>query len=124
MRVLLLVLAIPTVLVIVLDSIRSWALPLSVMNLVYSEFVKALLHTSELVAVLLEMKPWLIIGLLAVRLLAIYQLYRSALSRRKLPLLILNILVPFSPSVTIFAVRDYDQGMPPKHTDFQTLPHF
>lgn len=113
LRAIALVLAILTALAIVLDSIRSWELPLSVMNLVYTEPVKVLLHSSKLVALLLGMKPWLIIVLLAVRLLAIYQLYRSSLPDRKLPLLILNILVPFSPAVTIFAVRNHDQGMPP-----------
>lgn len=122
LRVILLVLAVPTVFVIVLDSIRTWALPLVIMNLVYSETIKVLLHTSEFIAVLLEMKPWLIIGLLVVRLLAIYQLYRSSLPNRKFPLLILNILVPFSASITIFAVRDYDHGMHARRTPIPSQP--
>ena len=115
LRAILLALAIPTVFVIVLDSIRTWALPLVIMNLLYSETVKVLLHTSKFIAVLLEMKPWLIIVLLAVRLLALYRLYSSSLPNHKLLLMILSILIPFSPSISIFVIRNSDKGMPPRY---------
>ena len=59
--------------------------------------------------------PYLLAALLILRLFPTWQIYQSATPRRRIPLLILNILIPFSPAVTIFAVRDYDQGMPPRH---------
>ena len=64
---------------------------------------------------LLPVTSGLVVALILLRLIPLYQLYQSAMPRRRIPLLILNILGPFSPAVTIFAVRDYDQGMPPRH---------
>lgn len=64
---------------------------------------------------IIRASPYLLAALLILRLFPTWQIYQSAMPRRRISLLILNILVPFSPAVTIFAVRDYDQGMPPMH---------
>ena len=64
---------------------------------------------AQVFPVLVRLSPYLVAALLILRLYPAFLLYRSALPQYRFPLLILNILVPFSPAVTLFAVRNYDK---------------
>ena len=100
---------------LLLASVFTWALPLELMNLLYSDTLRTFLHTPLIARTILPLTYCLVILLRLIRLLPIFRLYQSSIPRYRFSLLILNIVVPFSPAITIFAVRDYDHGMPPKH---------
>jgi len=114
-RVLLLIVSMLTWAGVFLVKVFTWELPLQIMNIVYSDSLRRFLHLTFVSNNLLPVTTGLVVALILLRLIPLYRLYQSAMPRRRIPLLILNILVPFSPAVTIFAVRDYDQGMPPMH---------
>ena len=114
-RVLLLIVSMLTWASVFLVKVFTWELPLQLMNIVYRDSLRRFLHLSFVSNNLLPVTTGLVVALMLLRLIPLYRIYQSAMPRRRIPLLILNILIPFSPAVTIFAVRDYDQGMPPRH---------
>lgn len=99
-----------------LSAVFTWALPLEIMNLVYNDFLRTFLHTPFVAKYLSTMTTCMVAALLFFRLFPLYRLYQSAIPRYRIPLLILNIAVPFSPALTVFAVRDCDMGMPPRRS--------
>lgn len=113
-RVFLLLLSILVALAGFLVLVFTWALPLQFMNIVYSESMRAFLHMPLIKNNLLPITKGLIVCLLALRLFPLYRLYQSAFPRRRILLLILSILVPFSPAIIIFAIQKHDKGMPPR----------
>ncbi len=113
-RVFLLLLSVLVALASFLVLVFTWAFPLQLMNIVYSASMRAFLHMPLIKNNLIPITKGLIVCLLALRFLPLYRLYQSALPRRRILLLILSILIPFSPAIIIFAIQKHDNGMPPR----------
>lgn len=118
-RFLLLSLSVLTTLAVFLVLIFTWELPAQLMNLVYTAPLRGFLHIPLVKSSLFPVTASLVVLLHVLRLFPLYRLYQSSVPRHRILFLIINILIPFSPSVTVFVASRQDNGMPPKRADIR-----